>query len=58
MVRILNPLPASVVVYQDEDVGVLCPLEDPDEVCTMTLQKGQEDHRQRDSKKLDKPSLS
>ena len=27
-------------------------VEDPDEVRTMTLQKGQEDHRQQDSKKI------
>ena len=34
-VRILNPSSAPVVVYQDEEVGVLCPLGEPDDVCTV-----------------------
>ena len=45
MVRILNPSPASVVVYQDEEVGVLRPCEEPEEVCTLTSRKGQDGYQ-------------
>ena len=42
MVRILNPSPASVVVYQNEKVGVLCPCEEPEEICTLTASERQD----------------
>ena len=45
MVRIFNPSPASVVVYQYEEVGVLRPCEEPEEVRTLTSRKGRDGYQ-------------
>ena len=36
MVRILNCSSAPVIIYQIEEAGVLSPLEEPGEICTIT----------------------
>ena len=35
LVRILNPSPGPVVIHQNEKVGKLLPLDQPDAVCTL-----------------------
>ena len=35
LVRILNPSPGPVVIHQNEKVGKLVPLDQPDAVCTL-----------------------
>lgn len=40
----LNHYPGPAVIYQDEEVGVLCPLPDPKEVCTLMSTKEGLDH--------------
>ena len=33
--RVLNPSPAPVVIHQNEKVGKLVPMDQPDSVCTL-----------------------
>ena len=35
LVRVLNPSPAPVAIHQNEKVGKLVPLDQPDSVCTL-----------------------
>ena len=35
LVRVLNPSPGPVVIHQNEKVGKLVPLDQPDAVCTL-----------------------
>ncbi len=45
MERILNPSPAPIMVYKDEEIGVLHPFEEADQVSTTSSNKRQDGYK-------------